>query len=640
MTVSRSDTPPTSDKEKTSMNLAQGTPAASLNHSRSAYLLAIALHIVLVIIHLIFVVIHFPHKHENRLSVARGTRSNTISVVIIVGLEAFIVVYLAVLIYLMQKLSFWRSVAIQQTLTALHDKHAAWSGPGAAIATLSHQIHLRTAFSSLFFVVLYMFVAAALHVTTPALMSLGTSDRPSPGIALVKSSRPDFLEGVIAPTVLSDSIPLLPALGLMQNANATAGLYGNILHDTPASVYQIGHDGLSVERSLAKEFQVPNATLFNVTCGNLAGVEQVGAGNATSWFLKTPVRNVTDGNYNPLRLFDPYAIRFIPQEYFTADQDFASQTLLLVASVNITDSEGNNGSTFAVNPPFNPLPFQNWPYTGYFPRTFDPIVIACSLVSSRTNVNIDPVSKTISRDSIDANPRKTFRLWAPWTEPTRSDDPLVQSWASIFLEASRSTIIATTCIDPLQYPDRQPQCQTNDYLTIVEKYVNDALQIRPFSADSDVTYNTSVNLHDLENVLEDLTAAVFWNEANFPATALDFASGREFELSVDVMVFDPTVLLLTINETPLGVGLCCSVGLLCIAFYLLRSPKEASLPADLNAIGLLQFIWLLGRGSDVQTKIADVARPSTDNLRAAGMTEFTLSTLALQYRKRRSDQES
>ncbi|KAJ6495227.1 hypothetical protein C8R45DRAFT_899920 [Mycena sanguinolenta] len=641
MVVSGSDTPLVNGKERTSKILPQETPTASPNQSgRQTYLLAIALHIVLVIIHLIIVAIHFPHKHENRINVARGTRSNEISVVIIAVLEVFIIVYLAVLVYLMQKLSFRKSVAIRQTLTAVHDKHAAWSGSGAAVATLYRQIRLRTAFPGLFFVVLYVFGVAALHVTTPALMSLVTSDRPSPGFALIKSSRPDFLEAIIGPAILSDSISLLPALRLLQSSNATAGLYGNILYDTPTFVYRVGRDGLSVERSLASEFQVPNATLFNVTCGNLAGVEQVGAGNATSWFLKTPVRNVTDGNYNPLRVFDPYAIRFIPQEYFTENQKFASQTLLLVASVNITDSEGNNGSTFAVNPPFNPIPM-NWTEVGDLPRTFDPIVIACSLVSSRTNVNIDPVSKIISRDSIEAAPRKTFRLWSPWTEPTKSDDPLVQSWASIFLEASPSPVIATTCVDPLQYPDRQPQCQTKDYLTIVEKYVNDALHIRPVSQISGTTYNNSVHLHDLENILENLTAAAFWNEANFPATALDFTTGSQFQDSwIDVMVYDPNVLLLTVNVAPLGIGLCCSVGLLCIALYLLRWPKDASVPADLNGIGLLQFIWLLGSGSDVQTKVAAVTQPSTDNLRAAGMTEITPSTLALRdLRKRRSDKE-
>jgi hypothetical protein len=51
-------------------------------------------------------------------------------------------------------------------------------------------------------------------------------------------------------------------------------------------------------------------------------VEQVGKGNATSWFLKTPVRNVTDGNYSPLRVSTPYGIRFIPQEYMVQNEDF------------------------------------------------------------------------------------------------------------------------------------------------------------------------------------------------------------------------------------------------------------------------------------------------------------------------------
>ncbi|KAJ7260435.1 hypothetical protein B0H12DRAFT_1014061 [Mycena haematopus] len=629
MIDSRSDTSLHEGKETRGRSLSK---TASLNWGRTTYILAIGLHIALVIIHLIFVVIHFPDKHENRISVARGTRSNTVSIVIIIAFNALEVfftygstqVYLATLVYLMQKLSLRKNLNIRQTLTALHDKHAAWSGLGAAFATLYYQTHLRTGFSGLFFVVLYVFGAAALHVTTPALIDK-------------YSSRPNFFNAIISPTVFSNSISILPTLPLMQNANATTGLYGNIIYDTPASIYQMEHDGSSNVRSLAKEFQVPNATLFNVTCRNLAGVEQVGAGNATSWFLKTSVRDVVDGNYNPLWVFNPYAIRFIPQEYFTADSDFAvrsdfntpsgtglteliqSQTLLLVASVNITDSEGNNGSTFAVNPPFDPLPLSNWTDVGDHPRSLDPIVLACSLVSSRKNVNIDPIWKTIARDSIAADPRKTSRTWSS------SEDPLVQSWASIFLESSPSPIIATRCVDPRQYPGREPQCQMKDYLTVVE---NEASSQR---------FNNSVNLHDLENILEDLTAAVFWGAANFPSKTLDFTSGREFTgMVVDVAVYDPNVLLLM-----LLVGLLCSVALLCIAVHLLRGPQDAHLPAGLNTVGLLQFIWLLGKGSDVQTKIAAVTVPSTDNLRAAGMNEITLSRLVLRdASKRRSDEES
>jgi hypothetical protein len=150
------------------------------------------------------------------------------------------------------------------------------------------------------------------------LLSLFSGNKTSAGYASLDSSHPYLLSPLISPSMFSNGIPVLPTLGLMQKANATLGLHGNILFDVPRSIYQAYYD-----RPLAQKFQIRNATAFNVTCGNLAGVEQVGKGNATSWFLKTPVRNVTDGNYRPLRVFNPYGIRFIPQEYMVQNGDFA-----------------------------------------------------------------------------------------------------------------------------------------------------------------------------------------------------------------------------------------------------------------------------------------------------------------------------
>ncbi|KAF8206090.1 hypothetical protein K438DRAFT_1756813 [Mycena galopus ATCC 62051] len=621
------------------------TSRRSLKEPRIMFIMAIGLHIGLVLIHLAFVLIHFPNKYETRLSVPLGPRSNALSVVIIVVSQVFAVsqVYLAALVYFMQQLSLRRNLDIQQPLTAFHDKHAAWSGPGSALTTLWRGRH--GAFSGLALIGLYVFGASALHITTPSLVSLATSNKTSAGFADLNSARPYYFDPEVDPEILSDAVSVLPALSLLQAVNVTAGLYGNILYDTPTSIVQAYWP--FEDRPPAKEFSVPNATVFNVTCGNLAGVEQVGPGNATSWFLKTPVRNVTDGHYNPLRAFTPYGIRFIPQEYTVEQYIAASQTLLLVASVNITDSRGQNGSTFAVNPAFNPLPF-DWidPDSGISiargrPGTFDPVVIACSLVSASLDVTIDPTSKTIAQSSIDANPRKTYRVWSSWTEPPQSNDVLVQSWASIFLDATLSPVIATTCDDPNSYPNSNNSCQgTQDYLTIVEKYVNDRLGIRPVSQnnpdqDSDYT-NSTVNLHDLENVLEDLTAAVFWSDANLPGSRqlTDVVGG------VNVTIYDPNAQL-TINETPLIAGFVCSLGLLCLALNLVKWPQDTSTAADLDLVGLLQFTWLLGKGSNTQNNIASVTRPSTNNLRAAGMTEITLSTLACRaHGKDRGDEES
>ncbi|KAJ6480324.1 hypothetical protein C8R45DRAFT_933252 [Mycena sanguinolenta] len=112
----------------------KANPIPSVNDLRRTYILAIGLHVGLVLLHLALTNHCSP---RNSVEYAVGGE-NTLSVVIIVVSQVFAVfqVYLAAAVYLMQQLSLWRNLDIRQTLTAFHDKHAAWSGPGSALSTL------------------------------------------------------------------------------------------------------------------------------------------------------------------------------------------------------------------------------------------------------------------------------------------------------------------------------------------------------------------------------------------------------------------------------------------------------------------------------------------------------------------------
>jgi hypothetical protein len=77
-------------------------------------------------------------------------------------------------------------------------------------------------------------------------------------------------------------------------------------------------------------------------------------------------------------------------------------------------------------------------------------------------------------------------------------------------------------------------------------------------------------------------------------------------------------------------GLGASVTLLVLALAIVRYPDDGSagtLDSELNVVGLLQFTWLLGTGSDAQSRVAEVERPTADNLRQAGMFDVRLATL-------------
>jgi hypothetical protein len=69
--------------------------------------------------------------------------------------------------------------------------------------------------------------------------------------------------------------------------------------------------------------------------------------------------------------------------------------------------------------------------------------------------------------------------------------------------------------------------------------------------------------------------------------------------------------------------------LLVLALAIVRYPDDESvgtLDSELNVVGLLQ-LWLLGTGSDAQSRVAEVEKPTTDNLRQVGMFDVRLVTL-------------
>lgn len=75
------------------------------------------------------------------------------------------------------------------------------------------------------------------------------------------------------------------------------------------------------------------------------------------------------------------------------------------------------------------------------------------------------------------------------------------------------------------------------------------------------------------------------------------------------------------------VGSVASLILLGISFYLSSKPDRSTIDSELNMVGILQLMWLLGKGSSVQDRVADVLLPSTDNLRQAGLVDLQLSNI-------------
>ncbi|KAF8510741.1 hypothetical protein JB92DRAFT_2938041 [Gautieria morchelliformis] len=108
---------------------------------------------------------------------------------------------------------------------------------------------------------------------------------------------------------------------------------------------------------------------------------------------------------------------------------------------------------------------------------------------------------------------------------------------------------------------------------------------------------------------------------------------------MNIQVSNPNAQL-NLNIVPVACGLCVSIALLVLALTIVRLPGQSTstLDSELNVFGLLQFMWLLGTGLDAQSQVAEVERPTTDNLRQAGMIYIRLGSLVHRGRWEEEDE--
>ncbi|KAF8496310.1 hypothetical protein JB92DRAFT_2817902 [Gautieria morchelliformis] len=596
---------------------------------RRNYYILLFLHSLLIVIHLVLLAIIFapPGHLEHRVSVALGRQSNALQSAIVVISMAFNVTFLAAILFLIQQLAHRRALHTRQTLTAVHDTFSAWGGIGSALSVMYAQRKRATALWRLFCVTAYLVGMSGLHITTPGLFSVATFNNTFPGTVDAKSRNPVFSWPPSIYQNLDDASYVLPMLNLLQHTNTTIGLNGNVIFDVVGPAQD---DVTGDFRPLSEDIGV-NATAFHVTCGLLPQARQNGTSNGTVWSISTPLRN--SGQYfdaAPIRLLTRYGIRFLPDTGYATDQSIAAQTALLYASVNVTDDQGSPATTLQLDPLMPGVPDRNQP-------DFPPAIIACNLNLTNMQVYVDSSSKNITAGSMPI--RTVQSTWQDWKAPDLSTDPLIASWGSIFNIGTLSSTPANLCASPRLTFGLNHTCQTFDYLTITEKFLNDRLQLRP---DSQVAYvdGSTIKLKDLEMALENMTAAVYWSAANNPPSLPGDPDYRASSLNtMNIRVSNPNAQL-NLNIVPVACGLCVSIALLVLALAIVRLPGQSTstLDSELNVFGLLQFMWLLGTGSDAQSQVAEVERPTTDNLRQAGMIDIRLGSLVHRGRWEEEDE--
>ncbi|KAJ7692693.1 hypothetical protein B0H17DRAFT_1132929 [Mycena rosella] len=225
---------------------------SSTNYSR---VVCLALHIFLVLFHITLLGIFFTQREHTivfPLNLQDVISFRTKFVATALG-----TIYYTMLLYLTQKLATHSNIRKYCTITTTHDKLSCWAGIGSSLSTLYQQISLPVSVWEAFSITAYLLALSALHVTTPALLSVETFNFSSSIVAPIQGG-PQWNDSRYNTTLtyvqyVAEFLPWLRNLDDSQ----TQGLFNGSLYDVSTEIYPGGTANVS-------------AVGFNITCGYIS----------------------------------------------------------------------------------------------------------------------------------------------------------------------------------------------------------------------------------------------------------------------------------------------------------------------------------------------------------------------------------
>ncbi|KAJ7164138.1 hypothetical protein C8R46DRAFT_1192909 [Mycena filopes] len=596
---------------------AKSVPTRSWFHSTNTLrLVSLTLHSLLVAIHLGLLVV-WSKNLEHRI-VFSLDRQRTVSFILTAVTTTFGTTYSALLVFLTQTLSTRRSLQIKQTVTAIHDSAAAWAGIGSAVLHLWRQTAVRGSESTfgVLSALVYLGNILVLHITTPALFSVVAFNSSRDIFVQTEPHMPvwDWSEDTMwdiwdLQTYMSGALYFIPSV----LGNSTSpGLLEGTLYDTLADNQGTGN-------------AVVNATGFNVTCGYPPYMKSDFNDRAQRWDLslepsvKTddPFASMTSSQIPSDLAKDPGMIRAVPTQ-----QRYPS-ALTLYSTIPIVDSNHRLPPLLDLTPPMN-----------YSASSVT--ILRCVLTLVPQQVVLDARTKTVI--SVEPSIRKTSSTWAEYTGPASNPpaykpDPANTSTGNLFID-----------LWMLWYTWRMPPTSFSYYFWTIEGYASAAdmyliQQLNLHTPTSVSSPNDTVALHDVENVLSSLVAAMFWT-SNHMAPWLE--PGPKTPASdlytFNIMVPPGHMLRLAQGVTTVAgiltegrldssliaiiVGLTASISLTLLAIPSMPSRRDADTLID--GTGVLHTIWMYRNHPELDVLLPQVEYPTNENLRRAGTVRTRL----------------
>ncbi|KAJ7176723.1 hypothetical protein C8R46DRAFT_1346698 [Mycena filopes] len=551
--------------------------------------ISFALHSVIVAVHIALVVV-WSKRLEHQV-VFSLEHQQIVSFVITAVSTAIGTIYSALLVFLTQSLSMRRSLRMNQTLTAIHDTTAAWSGIGAAVVYLWHQTFIRGSIIGVLSVFMYLGNILVLHISTPALFSVATFNSSHQITIETTNQVPQYRWTADDP---------------MDQLNFLLYLSRSSLN-FPAALTNASHDGLHegtlydilADNVATGDVQV-NATGFNITCGYPTQISTTPRPANTTF---TDV--VVDGLSFSFNFTQPGIITPLTPAAFP---------LILYSTVPIVDSSNTHPPLLEVDPPMD---------NGISSVQ----ILKCHQIAVPQIAFVDAQSHALN--NLQPNIRKSSSTWAPYSGPTVGpknpsteidDNFMIENWPRWYGSGLPSIFPLYASISGVQ---------TSTFLSVIDMTL---IQLLNLHTPDYQPNTTTVLLHDLENALSSIAAAMFWSLVHLPPTfgTIETIAGTIPAFTALLPIGEGPFLLpgtatatavspqgrLNLNIIAIAAGLAASIGLWFCALPTWFIPRGAK--NLIAGTGILHAIWLYRDHEDLATRLPQVEHPTIDNLREAG----------------------
>ncbi|KAG2123224.1 hypothetical protein DEU56DRAFT_63720 [Suillus clintonianus] len=577
------------------------------------------LHIILVLLHVIILALDISGI-EHRLVVPITSGNETWVTTLSASSQAFYAIYCAILVYLMQRLTFLKNVTRRQTVTVLHDTVNAWRGLGSALECLWRQSTALASEWSILSITVYLACVFILHVVSSSIIQLQTFNATVDASATKISHWPSPDVDMMAIQWQTVSA-LAPTLGRFTGLQ-DMGLYGATLYDIVQPTDISGH-------------AIVNASSFRANCGLIRNSMvnyslEINADDIGYYTLNPPISTPNYTMKFGARLVHPYPDQVTINPAISLF--FPGPTVAFTISTAVNSSNLPDNETIQhVYWEYPPVSFIGSPQPPLISHMYDVHIVACTIDVQPHVATVDVQTNQLLGLYPPLGPVHS-REWEAWS--ALEEEPSWDIWSPPSTSALHH---GTWLVSPFASGAHHPVgwCMNQDRASCYGLSLLEVFFMQQIGIDIDFPAPAAYpgfriptkapptpkkvlcGRDQFESALSRAYAAVLWIGGQLGA------DGGGFNRTIDTTTISQQLLQwhLGINVWPLAFALTCSLAMLALSMRVTHWMHGQNNAMPINSAGVLQIIWLTNRLRVLTDLMSDVEDPGEDILRAAGMVD-------------------